>query len=90
MRTVARYVWWKTPDAALEHPHRVVARIMDIGLLDDIRELMALFSKEELLAVLNQAEAGQFRDRSWHFWHYYLTDCGAGEVPALPARRVCA
>jgi hypothetical protein len=87
LRTIATYVWWKTPDEAIEDPQDVIARIMDIGLLEDVRELLELFSKPELLGVLHNAVLGQFRGQSWHFWHYYLTDCQLGEVPPLPIDR---
>ena len=87
LRTAGRYVWWKTPDEAIEYPRRIIARIMDIGMLDDMRELLALFSRDELLNILHTAEIGQFRDRSWHFWHYYLAGGSAGEVPQLPTER---
>jgi hypothetical protein len=87
LRTAGRYVWWKTPEAAIEYPHRLIARIMDIGMLDDVRELLELFPKDDLFNILQNAEIGQFRDRSWHFWHYYLADCGLGKVPPLPVER---
>jgi uncharacterized protein (DUF3820 family) len=28
-----RYVWWLSPEEALEYPQRVIARIMDLALL---------------------------------------------------------
>jgi hypothetical protein len=87
LRTTNRYVWWKSPDEAIAYPYRIIARIMDIGILEDVRELLALFSRDELLGVLHNAQAGQFRGRSWHFWHFYLTDRVNGEVPPLPAGR---
>ena len=89
-RVAPRYIWWKPPDAAVAHPSRVIARIMDIGVLDDVGELLELFTKEALLAVLRCAKVGQFRDRSWHFRHYYLTGCGVGEVQEPPRRRTYA
>jgi len=88
MRTSPRYIWWESPEEAVALPDRVIARIMDIGLLEDIRGLLELFSTEELIGVLQSAEVGQFRDRSWHFWHYYLTDCALGEVPPIPLKRI--
>ena len=88
MRTSPRYIWWEPPEEAVALPGRLIARIMDIGLLEDIRELLVLFSTEELVSILRCAEVGQFRNRSWHFWHYYLTDCALGEVPPIPRKRI--
>ena len=31
-----RYVWWKTPDEAMEYPHRVAAQVMNLGTFDDL------------------------------------------------------
>lgn len=87
LRTLSAYIWWKTPQEAIEDPQEAIARIMDVGALDDVSELLALFAREELLEVLHNAVFGQFRGKSWHFWHYYLTDRRLGEVPPLPADR---
>jgi hypothetical protein len=87
LRTIGTYIWWKKPYEAIEEPQEVIARIMDVGMLDDVRELLELFSKAELRDVLYNAVFGQFRSQSWHFWHYYLTDCQSGAVPPLPVDR---
>ena len=87
LRTIGAYIWWKTSHESVEDPQEAIARIMDIGMLEDVRELLEVFSKEELLEVLHDAVFGQFRGQSWHFWHYYLTDCQHGEVPTLPVDR---
>jgi hypothetical protein len=86
-RTISTYIWWKTPNEALEEPQDAIARIMDLGTLEDVRELLDLFSKQELIGILQGAVFGQFRPQSWHFWHYYLLDCQLGEVPPLPVDR---
>jgi hypothetical protein len=41
-----------------------------------------------LQAVLARAEAGQFNERSWHYWHYRLGLARPGAVPPLPVRRI--
>ena len=88
LRWAAKYVWWKAPDEALEHPERIVAQIMNIGDYDDVRALFNLVNEEYLRAVLQAAEAGEFNERSWAYWHYRLGVSKPGEVPALPQRRV--
>jgi len=89
LRMAQRYVWWKTPEVAIQYPQMVLARTMNMGLWEDLCELVQVFSKEELRKVLETAVIGQFNARSWHFWYYRLTDCALGEVPTLPVRRNC-
>ena len=78
-----RYVWWKTPQEAVLYPQRILAQVMNIGVWEDLCRLDRLFSNQELIDVLEQAEAGQFSAQSWHFWHCRLSD---GEVPPMPER----
>jgi hypothetical protein len=87
-RWATKYVWWKAPDEALIQPERIVAQIMNIGDYDDVRALFKLVDEEYLRAVLQGAEAGEFNERSWAYWHYRLGVSEPGEVPALPQRRV--
>jgi hypothetical protein len=30
-----KYIWWETPDEALESPRRVIAQVMNIGTFED-------------------------------------------------------
>lgn len=83
----SKYVWWKTPDDAIELPQRVMAQVMDIGDYDDVLALVALVGDETLREVLTHAEAGQFTPRSWHYWHYRLGLAAPECVPPLPVRR---
>ncbi len=87
-RWAVKYVWWKAPDEALAHPERIVAQIMNIGDYDDVRALFKLVDEEYLRAVLQRAEAGEFNERSWAYWHYRLGVSEPGEVIAIPERRV--
>jgi hypothetical protein len=87
-RWAIKYVWWKTPDEALTHPERIVAQVMNIGDYDDVRTLLKLADEDHLRAVLQEAEAGEFNERSWAYWHYRLGVSKPGKVPALPQRRV--
>ena len=77
-----KYIWWETTDEALTSPQRVLAQIMNIGTWDDSCVLVQLFSNAELIEVLENASAGQFRPRSWHFWCYRLI----GNVLPMPLR----
>jgi hypothetical protein len=80
----SKYVWWKTPDEAVATPERVIAQVMNIGDYSDVQSLAAQLGDEALREVLTHAEAGQFNERSWAYWHYRL---GFSSVPALPVRK---
>lgn len=83
----AEYIWWKTPGEAIEFPELVLAQIMDLCTWEDFVVLEEIFSKEELLNILNNAKAGQFRPQSWNFWYTRL-GYKYDEIPPFPARRV--
>lgn len=83
-----RYVWWKTPDEALAMPARVIAQVMDIGDYADVQRLADQVGDDVLRDVLNRAEAGQFSERSWAYWHYRLNPTPNRVVPPMPVRRL--
>ena len=82
-----KYIWWKTPDEAVTMPERVIAQVMNIGDYADVQMLVSQVGEEILRKVLSRAEAGQFNERSWAYWHYRLGVAVLDHVPALPARR---
>jgi len=86
-RLASKYVWWKTPDEAICLPERVIAQVMNIGDYADVQMLIAQVGDQALRDVLIHAEAGQFSERSWAYWHYRLGLAGVDQVPALPVRR---
>ena len=65
----SKYIWWDSPEQAINQPARVVAQVMDIGVFDDCRILERVFGVEYLQHVLSIAEPGWFRGRSWSWWH---------------------
>lgn len=83
----SKYIWWKTPEEAVGMPERVIAQVMNIGDYYDVQALASQVGDEVLRAVLMHAEAGQFNDRSWAYWHYRLGLSSLEHVPALPVRR---
>ena len=83
----SKYIWWKTPEEAVVMPERVIAQVMNIGDYSDVQALAAQVGDEVLRDVLTHAEAGQFNERSWAYWHYRLGLSSVGHVPALPVRR---
>jgi hypothetical protein len=84
-----RYVWWKTPDEAMEWPDRVAAQVMNLGTIEDATELIEAAGEDYLRGVLQRAEAGQLDARSWHYWHYRLglAEYGQRPVPPVPLRK---
>jgi hypothetical protein len=87
-RLSAKYIWWKTPDEAIQQPNRIVAQVLNIGDFDDVLELTARVGEDYLREVLTHAEIGQFNERSWAYWHYRLGLAQSGQVPPMPQRRV--
>lgn len=83
-----KYIWWLTPPEALAYPARVVAQVMNLGEFKDACRLVEALGESTLRAVVARAEAGQFNERSWHYWHYRLRLAQPGAVPPLPVRRI--
>ena len=83
----SKYIWWKTPEEAITMPQRVIAQVMNIGDYADVQSLVSQVGDDALREVLSHAEAGQFNERSWAYWHYRLGLSSVGQVPALPERR---
>jgi hypothetical protein len=81
-----KYIWWKTPEEAVLMPERVMAQVMNMGDYADVQQLAALVGDDVLRAVLAHAQAGQFNERSWAYWHYRLGLSSVDHVPALPVR----
>ncbi|MBK9440711.1 MAG: hypothetical protein IPN53_05085 [Comamonadaceae bacterium] len=83
----SKYIWWKTPDEAADMPDRVIAQVMNIGDYADVQLLVHEFGDDVLREVIARAQAGQFDQRSWAYWHYRLGLASVDQVPPLPSRR---
>ena len=85
----AKYVWWKSPQDAMRAPEHVVAQVMNLGDYEDVQAVAKDVGDDYLIEVLRHAEAGQFNERSWAYWHYRLglASC-ASELPPMPVRRL--
>ena len=86
MKFASKYIWWKTPDEAIAVPARVIAQVMNIGDFEDIQALAGQVGDDVLRDVLQHAEAGQFDERSWAYWHYRLGLAELERLPPLPRR----
>jgi len=84
----AKYIWWKSPEEALETPERIVAQVMDIGDYDDMQALTYAVGDDYLRHVIAHCEAGLLSEKSWTYWHYRLGMAKPGQVPPLPKRKV--
>ncbi|OHE78783.1 MAG: hypothetical protein A3F67_04090 [Verrucomicrobia bacterium RIFCSPHIGHO2_12_FULL_41_10] len=85
---MAKYIWWKSPAEAMEMPEKIVAQVMNIGDYKDVCSLAQEIGKEGLSEVIQQAEPGEFNERSWHYWHYKLGLAQFEKVPPLPTRQL--
>jgi hypothetical protein len=83
----SKYIWWKTPQEAVDMPERVIAQVMNMGDYADVQALAKQVGAAVLQEVLANAQAGQFNERSWAYWHYRLGLSSEDQVPALPVRR---
>jgi len=88
LKSLARkYIWWKTPEEAMRMPERVIAQVMNIGDYSDVQALASQVGNQALREALIHAQAGQFNERSWAYWHYRLGLSNVDQVPPLPVRR---
>lgn len=78
-----RLLWWKTAEEAVSDPRRLLAQVMTLGTVEDLRAARRHFSEADFRAVLANAPPGVFDARSWAYWHLAL---GLEEVPELPRR----
>lgn len=89
IRDLARkYIWWKTPDEAMNEPKRVIAQVMNIGDYDDVQAMAHEVGDDTLRLVLTNAEIGQFNARSWAYWHYRLGLGTLDHLPPMPKRHL--
>ena len=87
-RLAAKYIWWKTPEEAAQHPMRVVAQVMEMGDYEDVQFLAIRFGDDVMREVMTHAEIGWFTERSWAYWHYRLGLSPSGQLPNMPRRCV--
>ena len=79
---IAKTIWWKKPEEALQDREQIIAYAMTYGTLDEVAFLMKTWGVPAFEAVLEHPPAGIFDIRSWHFWHLYLRR----PIRSLPTR----
>jgi hypothetical protein len=82
-----KYIWWLSPEEALQTPARVIAQVMNYGVLEEEMEMLMALVEDCLRQVLKHAEAGWFNDRAGSFWHARLGE-NWDSNPDLPKRRL--
>lgn len=83
-----KYIWWQAPESALRDRHRLVAQVMNIGTHTDVEALRAGLGDDAFKRALQEARAGEFCERSWHYWHLVLGIAKPHAVPPLPQRNL--
>ena len=61
---------------------------MNIGTLEDMNAIAERFGDDMLREVIRNAEAGQFREKSWTYGNYRLDLADVDYMPPMPERRV--
>jgi len=82
-----RYCWDMNPIDAISRKTRVLLRVMDFGVWDDIIDIENTFGNSALSSILINAPAGSLRPRSWAFWHYRLSLTHHDDTPPPPPDR---
>lgn len=80
-----KYVWWQPAASTLADRRLLLAQMMTLGTVDDVRWLLARVSEADLRRVLLDPPVGVFNRRSWSFWRGRL---GLDPAAGLPARRL--
>ena len=83
-----KYIWWQPPEYTLRDRNRLIAQVMNIGTHPDVEALRAALGDDVLKQALQTARAGEFSERSWHYWHLVLELATHHAVPALPERKL--
>lgn len=82
-----KYLWWMSPKEAVNEEDKLIAQVMSMGTFEDARLVERQLGKKRLRRVLEQADPGQFDEKSWTYWHYRLDAAKLDHVPPLPQRQ---
>ena len=80
-----KYVWWQPAARTLKDPRLLLAQMMTLGTVDDVRWLLARVSEADLRRVLLDPPVGVFNRRSWRVWRRRL---GLDPTAGPPTRRL--
>jgi len=82
-----KYLWWRSPEAAVRSPGRVIAQVLEMGDFDDVQRVIETFGERALINVLERAEPGWLSPKSWAYWHYRLRLTPYDRTPPPVPRR---
>lgn len=80
----ARYVWWKSPEDAVDARHHFLCQLMQLGTAEDVRAARALLGDDAFRDALRHAPPGVLDARSWSFWHRVLLRAPPPPLPIRP------
>lgn len=80
----SRYVWWESPERALENRSRFLCQLLQLGTAEDVHSARRIFGDEALRDALRNAPAGVLDARSWNYWHLVLFGRPAPPLPSRP------
>lgn len=80
-----RLIWWLPAEEGIAQRSLFIARVMTLGVWDDVEIVRAVLGEEALRRTLKDAPPGVFDLPSWHYWHRRF---GLEPIPALPKRRL--
>jgi hypothetical protein len=83
-----KYIWWQPPEYTVRDQHRLVAQVMNIGTHADAEALRAELGDDAFRHALHTARAGEFSERSWHYWYLILGLATPHKVPTMPQRKL--
>ncbi|MDH2909882.1 MAG: hypothetical protein PXZ07_07215 [Candidatus Eremiobacteraeota bacterium] len=83
-----KYLWWRSPEAAMRSPNRVIAQVLEMGDFDDVQRAIETFGERALIDVVECAEPGWLSPKSWAYWHYRLRLTPYDRTPPPAPRRV--
>jgi hypothetical protein len=83
-RIACSLVWWKPPEAV--ETGYLVRRVMEMGTAEMVRCIRGRLGETAMREALEHAEAGNFSEPSWNYWHVFF---GLRPTPPLPSRMVC-
>lgn len=81
----SKYVWWQPAESTLADRRLLLAQMLTLATVDDVRWLLARVAEADLRRVLQDPPVGVFNRRSWTFWRRRL---GLDPAAELPARRL--
>ena len=80
----SRYVWWTSPEKALERRSHFLCQLLQLGTAEDVRSARRILGDEALRDALRSAPPGVQDARSWSYWHLVLFRRPAPPLPRRP------